>query len=81
MGSFPEKGNTQTIVSRQFHVRVCIGWEETGWPWFRSVRLRFVHGRARTVPVFASDGSSLERVFCFNIVLTLPERDGSGSGC
>ena len=34
----------------------------TGWPRFGSVRLRFVHG---TVPVFGSDGSSLERVFLF----------------
>ena len=34
---------------------------KSGWPRFGSVRLRFVHGTVRAVPVFGSDGSSGER--------------------
>ena len=34
----------------------------TGWLQFGSVPLQFVHGTARAVPVFGSDGSSGERV-------------------
>ena len=30
-----------------------------------SVRLQFLHGTVRAVPVFGADGSSLERVFLF----------------
>ena len=59
------------------------------WRRFGSVRLRFVHGTVRAVPVFGSDGSLLERVFfCFSM-LTRKGRvrfrflkngsDGSGS--
>ena len=47
-----------------------------GWP--SSVRLRFVDGTVRTVPVFGSDGSSLERFF-FLFQYCVTERDGSGS--
>ena len=51
----------------------------TGWPRFSSVRLRFVHGTVRAVPVFGSDGSSGERVSrYFSSVLT--EIHGSGVG-
>ena len=35
-----------------------------GWPRFGSVRLRFLHGTVRAVPVVGSDGSSLEGVLC-----------------
>ena len=44
-----------------------------------SVRIGFVHGTVRAVPVFGSDGSSVERASkCFSRVLT--ERHGSGFG-
>ena len=39
----------------------CAG-QEAGWPRFSSVRLRFVHGTVRVVPVFGSDCSVVERV-------------------
>ena len=42
------------------------------------VRVPFLHRMVRAVPVFGSDGSSLERAFCLTIVLR--EGDGSGLG-
>ena len=46
-----------------------------------SARLQFVHGTVRAVPIFGSDGSSLERGFlCFKIVETERDRSGSGFG-
>ena len=35
----------------------------SGWPRFGWVRLRFMHGTVRTVPVFGSDGSRGEKGF------------------
>ena len=48
------------------------------WPRFGSVRLRFVYGTVRAVPVFGSDGSSGERVYRYLSSL-LTERHGFGS--
>ena len=50
-----------------------------GWPRFGSVRLRFAHGTVRAVPVFGSDGSCAERVFCA-LQHSLRGWHGSGSG-
>ena len=66
-------------VGASMHVKKVYVLFEPGWPRFSSVRLQFVHGTVRVVPVFGSDGSSGERVSWY-LSSILTERHGSGSG-